>query len=76
MKKNLLALSVAAAALAFTTVASAAIPNTWYAGVRGGYAHIDTDDFVTDATGDGIYNSDTAGYGLVATASTSTSALS
>ena len=64
MKKNLLALSVAAAALAFTTVASAAIPNTWYAGVRGGYAHIDTDDFVTDATGDGIYNSDTAGYGI------------
>ena len=64
MKKNLLALSVAAAALAFTTVASAAIPNTWYAGVRGGYVHLDSDDFTTDANGEGTYHFDDAGFGI------------
>lgn len=61
MKKNLLALSVAAAALAFTTVASAAIPNTWYLGARAGYAHVDTDDFNQT---NGIVDADESGYGL------------
>ncbi|HIV55392.1 MAG TPA: outer membrane beta-barrel protein [Candidatus Anaerobiospirillum stercoravium] len=63
MKKNLLALSVAAAALAFTTVASAAIPNTWYVGARAGYAHLDT-DYTNEANGDGFYDFDDAGYGV------------
>ncbi len=60
MKKNLLALSIAAAALMASTAATAAIDDTFYAGFRGGYAHADWD------SSDTAYwdSDDNSGYGL------------
>lgn len=61
MKKNLLALTVAALVAASSSVAVAAVPDTFYAGFRAGYAHADWDSPAdTDYWTDG----DTAGYGL------------
>lgn len=59
-KKNLLAAGVAAALLAASSVASAAVPDTFYAGVRGGYVHTDWDDSADAYWTEG----DNAGYGL------------
>lgn len=60
LKKNLFAATVAAAVLAATSVASAAVPDTFYAGVRGGYVHTDWDN------SDSAYwqEGDNSGYGL------------
>lgn len=60
MKKNFLAATVAAALLAATSVASAAVPDTFYAGVRGGYIHTDWDSSASDYWQEG----DNSGYGL------------
>lgn len=62
MKKNLLALSVAAAALVASSVATAAVSDTWYLGVRGGYAHMDWNE--SNDINNVYTDSDTAGYGL------------
>lgn len=59
MKKNLIALSVAAALAAASMVASAATPNAFYVGARGGYAHTDWDN-----SGTFVESQDDAGYGL------------
>lgn len=44
MKKTLIAISMAAALTATSFAASAAIGNSWYVGVRGGWAHTFLDD--------------------------------
>ena len=65
MKAKILSLSVIAA-LGFAVAAQAAVPETAYVGVRGGWAHMDmdTNDWASaddkDAVGYGIY----AGYNL------------
>lgn len=60
MKKNFLALSVAAALLAASTVVSAAVPDTFYMGARGGYASSDW-----DSNNNGFYSKDSgSGFGL------------
>ena len=60
MKNKLLSVSIAAALLGIASVASAAVPDSFYFGVRGGYAHTDWDN--EDQTQ--IVSSDDNGYGL------------
>lgn len=60
MKKSFLAVSVAAALLAASTVASAAVPDTFYMGARGGYVNTDW-----DSGDDSLYSKDDgSGFGL------------
>lgn len=59
MKKNLIALSVAALLAATSMAATAATPDAFYIGARGGYAHTDWDQ-----AGTYVESDDDAGYGL------------
>lgn len=59
MKKNLIALSLAAALAAVSMAATAATPDAFYIGARGGYAHTDWDNGAKYLNDD-----DNAGYGL------------
>ena len=65
MKAKILSLSVIAA-LGFAVAAQAAVPETAYVGVRGGWAHMDMDSY---NYGDGIESADdkdAVGYGIYA----------
>lgn len=67
MKKNLLALSVATALLATAGMASAAVTDTGYFGVRGGYAHSDwngSNDAWTEKENSGFGGGVYGGYSL------------
>lgn len=59
MKKNIIALSLAAALAATSMIASAATPDAFYVGARGGYAHTDWDNGAVY-----LNDSDSKGYGF------------